>query len=528
MDISFKDLNLNKEVLKSIEDLKYENPTMIQTKIIPLLIEGHNLIGQSQTGTGKTLSYAAGILSKINKENKNIKVLVLTPTRELSIQVCEEFNTLNKYLNYNIMALYGGSNIGNQINELKKKKDIIVGTPGRIIDLIERKVLDLNHLDFLVLDEADEMLDMGFLDDIKRILKKTNNKKQVLMFSATMKEEIENLASSYMNDDYKYIADLVDTKTSKNVKQTYYLTNEKTRIDVLCRILDIKNSKKTIIFCQTKKECDELLMELCVKGYECFNIHGDMMQEDRLKTLNRFKNGDFKFLLATDVAARGIHIEDVDLVINYRFPQDFETYIHRIGRTGRVNSVGEAISIVNGKEIKKLKELEKFINVIIEEEIMPSKEEIIKSKYELLIEKAKLVKDNNDYQEAMAYVRDLNKGDLMYLAASLLKISVDKQIGSNLDKDIEYKESTIKHVRENHTRLFLTIGIKDSVKKGSLLDFLKKETNIDKDNYKNIEVLKTFTFIDVNNDVLEEFIKKISNKKFNNKTIRIEKAKNQS
>ena len=195
MDISFKDLNLNKEVLKSIEDLKYETPTMIQTKIIPLLIEGHNLIGQSQTGTGKTLSYAAGILSKINKENKNIKVLVLTPTRELSIQVCEEFKTLNKYLNYNIMALYGGSNIGNQINELKKKKDIIVGTPGRIIDLIERKVLDLNHLDFLVLDEADEMLDMGFLDDIKRILKKTNNKKQVLMFSATMKEEIENLAS---------------------------------------------------------------------------------------------------------------------------------------------------------------------------------------------------------------------------------------------------------------------------------------------------------------------------------------------
>src|SRR5574344_1320701 len=355
MNEDFKNLGLSSEVLKSIETLNFVKPSEIQKQMIPLVMEGYDIIGQAQTGTGKTLAYASSILSKITVKGKDVKTIILTPTRELALQVCDEFKNLNTSLDFDIVAIYGGSSLENQIRDLRKGADVVVGTPGRVLDLIRRKALKINNLEFFVLDEADEMLNMGFLEDIEEVFRQTNNNKQVLMLSATMPDDIKKLATKYMKKDYKHIVIESNTRTAKNVKQFYYLVNEKSRIEVLCRILDIKNTKRTIIFCQTKSECDELLMDLSVRGYNAEAMHGDIIQSMRIKTLDRFKKGAFNCLIATDVAARGIHVDDIDLVINYRLPREFETYIHRIGRTGRSGSVGEAISLVNAKDLKQLK-----------------------------------------------------------------------------------------------------------------------------------------------------------------------------
>ncbi|MDD3453571.1 MAG: DEAD/DEAH box helicase [Bacilli bacterium] len=524
--MEFKNLGLNNKVLKSIEALNFEKPSEIQEQMIPLILSGKDIIGQAQTGTGKTLAFAASILSKIDVTTNVTKAIILTPTRELAIQVCEEFESLNKDSNFDVLAIYGGSSIEKQIDALRRGVDIVVGTPGRIMDLIKRKKLLLDNLEFFVLDEADEMLNMGFLEDIEDIFKKTNEEKQVLMLSATMPREIKLLATKYMKKDYEHILIKSESKTSNNVEQYYYIVNEKTRLEALCRVLDLKNSKRTIIFCATKRECDELLTNLSLKGYKAEAMHGDITQDMRIKALDRFKKNSFKVLIATDVAARGIHVDNIECVINYKLPQDYESYIHRIGRTGRAGNVGEAINLVNNRDLKFLQGIEKFASCKINKQELPTKEEIIKIKYENILKTA-LEISNEEKEEAMEYVRDLNKGDLLSLSCSLLKMFVDKEIGSNLEQNLDVKEDHVRNVKSGYVRVFITIGTKDRLKKGSLLDFLKAETGINKDCFKNIEVLSTFTFIDVDEKVLDEFAKKIQNKKFNNRIIRIERAKRQ-
>ena len=522
MKNEFKQLGLSTSIVTSIATLNYDTPSEIQMSLIPLILEGKDLIGQAQTGTGKTLAYAASILSKMDVKTNIVKALILTPTRELALQVSEEFETLNKDSNFSILAVYGGSNIDQQIKSLHKGVDIVVGTPGRVMDLMKRKKLALDNLEFFVLDEADEMLNMGFLEDIETIFKQTNEKKQVLMLSATMPKAIKKLATKYMKEDYEHIAIEQKSKTATSVIQSYYVVNQKVRTEVLCRVLDLKSNARTIIFCQTKKECDELLTELVSRGYHVEAMHGDISQEMRIKTLERFKKGLFNYLIATDVAARGIHVDNIDCVINYDLPQEFESYIHRIGRTGRAGSMGEAISLVNHREVNYLKKIEEFANCQIVKKDLPDILEIKQLKYQSIINRA-LALDN---KEALEYVRDLNKSDLITLSSSLLKLILDQELGSDLEKEIEVKEEN-KKIAKNTTRYFITIGKKDNVKKGSLLDFLKKESNINKDCFKNIEVLSTFTFIDVDKKVAKDFIKNIKNKKFNNRIIRIEEAKRQ-
>lgn len=527
MNKDFKNLGLNSKVVKSIETLGFVKPSEIQEQMIPLIMEGYDLIGQAQTGTGKTLAYTSSILSKINTKTNFVRAIVLTPTRELALQVEEEFENINKSNDFDILAVYGGSSIEKQMDALKVGVDVVVGTPGRVIDLIKRKKLNIDALEFFVLDEADEMLNMGFLEDIEEIFKHTNVEKQVLMLSATMPKEIEKLASKYMKKDYQHILIESDTKTADNVDQYYYLVTEKVRTEVLCRIMDLKNSKRSIIFCATKRECDELLTNLSIRGYKAEAMHGDIAQVNRIQTLERFKKGTFKILIATDVAARGIHVDDIECVINYKLPQDYESYIHRIGRTGRAGATGEAISLVSNRELRFLTGVEKFINCKINKCELPTKEEIVKLKYQTILEEASELTKSNNNLEAIEYVRDLNKGDLINLAASLLKITVDKEIGSNLEKPVEVKEERVRSVKDGSVRVFITVGKKDNLKKGSLLDFLKLETGIKKDCFKNIEVLSTFTFIDVDEKELNKFTKNLQNKKYNGRTIRIEKAKRQ-
>src|SRR5574344_189060 len=349
MEVKFEDLGLKQDVLDSINNLGFTQPSEIQEKLIPIILEGYDVIGQAQTGTGKTLAYAASVLSKVDVSTNVVKAIILTPTRELALQVCEDFERINKSNKFNILAVYGGSSIENQIKSLKHGVDIIVGTPGRVMDLMRRRVLSIDNLEFFILDEADEMLNMGFLEDIELIFKSTNEKKQVLLLSATMPNQIKKLAEKYMRKDYKHIEIKAETKTSDHVKEYYYVVSEKIRIEALCRIIDLKDTKRTIIFCQTKKDCDDLYKELSIRNYSAEVMHGDIEQGMRIKTLDRFKNDAFKILIATDVAARGIHVDNIDLVINYNLPQEFEAYIHRIGRTGRADAMGEAISLVSNR-----------------------------------------------------------------------------------------------------------------------------------------------------------------------------------
>ena len=526
MKEEFKTLGLSTSVLKSIERLGYQSPSKIQIEMIPFIMDGYDVIGQAQTGTGKTLAYAASMLSKLTKGTKQVQALILTPTRELALQVKEEFDQLNRNGSLDVLAVYGGSNIDQQIKKLKSGVDIVVGTPGRVMDLMKRDVLKIHDLEFFVLDEADEMLNMGFLEDIEFIFKRTNEEKQVLLLSATMPKSILKLAKVYMKKDYQSIAIEEETKTSTMVRQFYYLVSERIRFEALCRVLDYRNYDRIILFCQTKKECDRLLNDLTTRQYSAEVMHGDIAQSVRIQTLERFKKGAFKILIATDVAARGIHVDHIQCVINYNLPQDLESYVHRIGRTGRASHKGEAISFVTQKELRFLKEVERFASCKITECSIPTADEVLSEKYVHVLEKAYETLDQQDgLDDALTYVRDLNKGDLMYLAASLLETVVREELGCDLKKDLTVKVRTDRKVQRGTTRVFLTIGKADKVKKGMLLDFLNEKTGISKSSFHNVEVLKNFTFIDVDSNYVDRVMNVIHRQKFHNREIRIEKAK---
>ena len=340
----FYELGLENRVLRAIEDMGFDQPSPIQGAVIPIVLEGYDIIGQAQTGTGKTLAFGAPILSRLERTEKRrkgiIDTLILAPTRELAIQVSEELRRLAKYKEARIVPVFGGQPIGQQIRDLKRQADIVVGTPGRVLDLIRRRILRLEQINFLVLDEADEMLNMGFIEDIEKIIKSCNEERQTLLFSATMPAQIKRLAKRYMRAETKHIAMVEDTMTVSTVSQYYYEVRQGTRFESLCRILDVENPTTAIIFCKTKKGVDTLVGQLQERGYNVEGMHGDMNQSHRLNTLRKFKEGTLEILVATDVAARGIDVDDVSHVINYELPQDVESYVHRIGRTGRANKTG--------------------------------------------------------------------------------------------------------------------------------------------------------------------------------------------
>lgn len=524
MQNKFKELGLSDQVVASIEKLGYENPSDIQNQIIPYILKGNDVIGQAQTGTGKTLAFAASVLTKIDVRGNLVKAICLVPTRELAIQVSEEFNSLNKDHGFDVLAVYGGTSIETQIRALKRGIDVVVGTPGRVMDLMRRGVLKIEHLEFFILDEADEMLNMGFLEDIESIFKMTNDEKQVLLFSATMPKEIEKLARKYMKPDYHKVMIASTTKTSDHVKQYYYVVNGRDRMEALCRVLDARDPKSAIIFCQKKSDVDGLLTELSKRNYSAEAMHGDIAQNTRIQTLDRFKQGGFQFLIATDVAARGIHVDDITCVINYNLPQDVESYIHRIGRTGRADKVGYAITFVTNREVKFLRDVEKQAKCEIIACPLPVGSEIMEAKTKRILENVYEVIEHKEQEPYIKYVRDMNKEDLIKFGAGLLKVLFDREIGSDLSKDLTVQERK-NYGSRNATRVFLTIGKLDHVKKGSLLDFIKEETKLDKAKFNNIEVLTKFTFMDVENDTVDLFMKKIRGKKFNNRVIRVEKAK---
>ncbi|RMD46856.1 MAG: DEAD/DEAH box helicase, partial [Aquificota bacterium] len=365
--ITFKDLPISQETLKSIEKKGFKHPTEIQEKAIPVVYQGKDLIAQAQTGTGKTAAFGIPIIEKVNPKRKKIQALVLVPTRELAIQVAKELKDLGKNKKIFVLAVYGGKSIQHQIKFLKNGKDVVVvGTPGRIRDLIERGILKLDAVETFVLDEADRMLDMGFIEDIEFIFQQTSTEKQTLLFSATMPPAIKRLAEEFLKPDYEMIRVKPEEVTVDRIKQFAYRVDESRQFEKLSEFLSEKPERKSIVFTETKKEADEVANKLRKQGFNASAIHGDFSQAKREKVLKDFRNNKLKILVATDVAARGLDIKDVDVVYNYSLPRDVESYIHRIGRTGRAGREGLAISIMSPVQDRLFSIIKKKTNANIE------------------------------------------------------------------------------------------------------------------------------------------------------------------
>ncbi|WP_457638881.1 DEAD/DEAH box helicase [Persephonella sp.] len=363
---SFKELPISKETLKSLERMGFKSPTEIQAKAIPIVMEGKDLIAQAQTGTGKTAAFGIPIVEKVHPKARKIQAIVLVPTRELAIQVTKEIKDIGRNKRIFALAVYGGKSIKHQIDFLKKGKDVVVvGTPGRVKDLIERGILKLSDVKIFVLDEADRMLDMGFIEDIQFIFDQTPENKQTLMFSATMPPAIKKLAEEFLRPDYQTVRIKPEEVTVDRIKQIVYRVDRDRQFERLTESLKEHPDTKTIIFTETKKGADELAGKLRKKGFNADAIHGDFSQAKREKVLKSFRRNQLQILVATDVAARGLDIKGVDLVMNYSLPKDVESYIHRIGRTGRAGKEGTAISIMNTEEDNVLKQIQRKTNADI-------------------------------------------------------------------------------------------------------------------------------------------------------------------
>ena len=356
--MKFSELNLSPLLVTSLKELGFEEPTPIQQQAVPVALEGKDLIGQAQTGTGKTAAFGLPMLNKLNSQTQSVQGLVIAPTRELAIQVQEELFRLGKEQRARVYVVYGGAPIGNQINRLKRNApQIVVGTPGRILDLIRRKALKLDELQTLVLDEADEMLNMGFIDDIRAIIETTPEARQTLLFSATMPKEIRHLADQFLKNPAHI---KIETKqiTADLIEQFFIKCRDDEKFDVLTRLLDVQSPKQAIVFCRTKKRVDEVGRGLSLRGFNAELIHGDITQQKRTTVINQFRNGEIELLVATDVAARGLDISGVTHVYNYDITQDPESYVHRIGRTGRAGNEGASITFVTQNEMPYLRTIE--------------------------------------------------------------------------------------------------------------------------------------------------------------------------
>jgi len=385
--LRFDELPVSEDIKKAVLDMGFETASPIQSEAIPYLLEGRDVIGQAQTGTGKTAAFGIPMIEKIIAFDKYVQGLVLCPTRELAVQVTEEIKKLAKYKKgVWVTTVYGGDSIDRQIKSLKAGANIVVGTPGRVIDLIERRALKLEKVQMAVLDEADEMLDMGFRDDIESILQETNEDRQTVFFSATMSKPIMALTSRYQNDP-KLVKVVKNEITNANIEQLYFDVKGKAKMEVMTRLMDFYNVKLALIFCNQKKRVDEVVEELILRGYAAEGLHGDLRQTQRTNVMAKFRSGATTILVATDVAARGIDVNDIDAVFNYDIPLDEEYYVHRIGRTGRAGKTGKAYTFVVGAERNRLRDIMNFTKVKIDKGVIPSFSDVVGVKKGMFIER---------------------------------------------------------------------------------------------------------------------------------------------
>jgi ATP-dependent RNA helicase DeaD len=424
MTTEFNALNLRPELVQAVTALGYTEPTPIQAGLIPIMLAGADVIGQAQTGTGKTAAFALPILNNLQAGHRHIQALVLTPTRELALQVAEALTQYGQGLNVRVLAVYGGQPYGPQINQLKRGVDVVVGTPGRLLDLMKRSVLDLHEVRTVVLDEADEMLNMGFIEDVETILAATPSERQTALFSATLPARIRTLADRFMRRPQAVTIQRA-TLTLTATEQRYYLVNESDKLHALMNLLEVENAASTLIFARTRAETARLANELSQRGFPAEAIHGDLDQNARERTLSRFRQGQVKVLVATDVAARGLDIDDISHVINYQLPDDAEVYVHRIGRTGRAGKTGIAISLFAPREKRRLREIEAFTKQPLSRGTLPTADDIRHYREAQVLEQMKIWLGRGRYQRERELVQELvGEGhELLEVAAAALKLA---------------------------------------------------------------------------------------------------------
>lgn len=542
----FNELNLSREVLQAIEEMGFVNPSEVQEGTIPEILDGHDLLAQAQTGTGKTASFGIPMIEKIQDNNyETLQGLVLVPTRELARQVSEELQKLSKHKTFiRILAIYGGADMGKQLRELKRGASIVVGTPGRIMDHMKRKTLDLSDLKFLVLDEADEMFDMGFRDDMKTIIEKTNDDRQTLFFSATFDNEIKEFSKLYQNNPKKVIIEKKEL-TAEKIKQYYLELNRNMKTEILNRLILIHKPKKSIIFCNTKRMVENLEEEIAQKGYKVDSLHGDMRQSSRDNVMKKFRKGTIDVLIATDVAARGLDVSDIDIVFNYDLPQQAEYYVHRIGRTARAGKKGLSFTFVTSRDYPKFREIEKYANIKMERIDLPTKGDLERESMENLFDRVgkNILKaeDNVEYSEVLNKL--LAQGHSLYdISASLLKmvnessknrkiteldkVDFGKKFEMNrtnrVDKSNRKTKTTKEMKKIKGPKIFINKGKRDGIDSREIIRLIEKHTNVSPGEIGRINIMPNFTFVEIPKNMIKDAIKDLDGKNIKGKTLKAE------
>ena len=543
---NFSDIKLNENIAKSLDELGFISPTPIQSKTIPLLLDTkQDLIGAAQTGTGKTAAFGIPSIHLTDTSDKSVQTLILCPTRELCIQITKDLKKYSKYVKgIQIVPVYGGASMETQIRALKKGSQIVVGTPGRTKDMIKRKKLSLVSIDRVVLDEADEMLSMGFKEDLDFILSKATAGVQKLLFSATMPKKVTSIIKNYMKNPVTIAVDPVNTAAT-NVLHQYHVVQAKDRYETVKRIADINPNIYGIVFCRTRRETKVVSNRLMVDGYNADALHGDLSQSQRDEVMNRFRKSQLQLLVATDVAARGLDVNNLSHIINYNLPDDPEIYTHRSGRTGRAGRTGISIAIVHSRELRRLKDIEKISGVTFSKELVPTGEDICKKQLYALIDKIKNIEvDNEKIEPFLSSIhkkldgldRDQLIKHFVYAefsrfisyyknARDVNVFSAKKSSRSRTDRKSRGRDNSSKN---NFTRFHINIGTKHRLNPLKLISLINESLNSDIHEIGKIEILKTFSFFEIDSIVSQELLETLNETKFNNVKVKVDISKRSS
>ncbi|MBO3445796.1 MULTISPECIES: DEAD/DEAH box helicase [Clostridia] len=535
--IKFEDLQINDDIKRAVIEMGFEEPSPIQAQSIPVILSGKDVIGQAQTGTGKTAAFSIPLLEMVNPDDKSLQAVVLCPTRELAIQVSSEIRKIGKYMHgVKTLPVYGGQPIDRQIKSLKSGVQVVIGTPGRVIDHINRKTLKLDNVKMVMLDEADEMLDMGFREDIEMILSKTPEDRQTTFFSATMPKGILDLTKKYQKDP-EHIKVVRKELTVPNIKQYYIETRSSNKLEVLCRLVDVYNPKLSVVFTNTKRGADELVSDLQARGYFADALHGDLKQTQRDIVMDKFRSGTIDILVATDVAARGIDVDDVEAVFNYDLPQDEEYYVHRIGRTGRAGRNGISFTFVFGKDMRKMRDIERYTKTKLVKHEIPSIADVEEKKVNAFFNQVKEVIEAGHLTKQLQWIEGFcadSESDFstVDVAAALLKLSLGEEKQEIVEeKPRERRERGDRRERRGTTgaqdgmvRLFINVGRNQRVQAKDIVGSIAGEAGIPGKLVGTIDIYDKYTFVEVPKENAKKVLEKMKDIKIKGNKINIEQA----
>lgn len=522
--MQFTELNLSAEILKAVSEMGYVTPSEIQEKSIPILMEGKDVIGRSNTGTGKTAAFGIPAIERISRDEKRgVEVLILCPTRELAMQACEEIKKFSKFMPWvKPCAVFGGANMEKQIFELKRGANIVVGTPGRVMDHISRKTLKLENLREIILDEADEMLNMGFREDIEEILKGVPTERQTVLFSATMPPAIMAITKLYQNEP-TIVKVENKAKTVDSITQYYYEVPMGRKLDALQLLLLMYEPKLSMVFCNTKRMVDELTEALCSKGFKAAGLHGDMKQAQRTQVMERFKSGRTAILIATDVAARGIDVDDIDAVFNYDLPQDNEYYVHRIGRTGRAGKSGAAYTLISGrKQVYELKDIMRFTKAEITQKALPNTADIAAKKLAKIADKIKLNVENGKNAEGMEFLSKLISDGLTaeQIASALLSMKLAKE-NKAMPEFVRSVPRETPRGRVNTVKVVISVGKQQRIAPNFILGALVDATGMPGKSFGKIDIFDKHTTVEIPESDKEHIISSMNDGKINGNKVTV-------